>query len=128
MVRASDTARYYLNSNIKAALVLKAPDGGGSVTDDSLRLQCSSAYDSNKAMTNLHMAALPRDVRLSDQLDTTRGFPPLVTRFTATVAQPPSSNFLMLHRMMEIERAGPTHTRTHATHARTKMHTWIRDQ
>ena len=107
MVRAEDTCRYYLNSNIKACLVLKAPDGNTAVPDGLLRMQCSSAYDANKGMDDVQMVTLSSDVRLSDQLDHSRGFPPLVTRFTATVAQPPTSDYLMLHRMMEIEFAGP---------------------
>ena len=106
MVHAEDTCRYYLNSNIKACLVLKAPDGSAAVPDGLLRMQCSSAYDANKGMANVQMVPLSNDVRLSDQRDHSRSFPPLVTRFTATVAQPPTSDYLMMHRMMEIEFAG----------------------
>ena len=90
LLRESDDGRYYSNANIMACLVLKPPDSDAFAApmDSSLRVVCSTAYDAHEGMTNVRMAALADDERVSDELDSSV-FPPRVLRCTATIARLP---------------------------------------
>ena len=129
LLRESDNGRYYSNANIMACLVLKPPEGGAlaAPTDSSLRVVCSTAYDAHEGTTNVQMAALADDERVSDELDGSV-FPPRVLRCTATIARYivrayivmayivmatiarlPTADYLALHQQLARENAGRRH-------------------
>ena len=100
----SDTGRYYPNSMIKACLILKVPEEAVLAPARPVRVKCSSSCDSHGGMADFQMA-LAGSERLKDELDTAHGFPPRVTAFTATLAPPPTADYLALHRLLEKEQA-----------------------
>ena len=97
----SDASRYYPNSMIKACLILKAPTVP--VSDQPQRVKCSAFYNSNGGIVDFRMAACAGTEHVSDELDSFDGSPLCVTRFTATIADPPMACYLALHRSIERE-------------------------
>ena len=105
-----DHARYYGNSKILACLVLKPPDDGLVPNIDiARRVTFTSAFDNHAGLTDIRVAALPSNERLSDEIDRTQGFPPRPLQFSATLAQPPVNDFTLLHRILEKEHGNKTH-------------------
>ena len=108
-LRDSNTGCYYSNTNIKACLILKAPDDTVVPATHGARVQCNTAYDAHGAMVNLRMTTIADSERMIDNVDGS-SFP---RRFTATVAKPQSAEYISLHRMLEREREGAVYLSMH---------------
>jgi hypothetical protein len=110
-----DQASYYSNLNIVQCLVLKTPAGPQTIEElaareDAVRVQCSSARDSNGGMIDVALEEVAISSAIDDELLPNPATPwmPSVVKTTAMIGKPPkpsskAETLLQQHKKIEAE-------------------------